>query len=121
MWANPIALEQALTNLLTNALKFVPPGVAPRVTVRAEEFDSRVRIYVEDNGIGIPPDQHERIFGIFERLHSDQTYPGTGIGLAIVQKSVERMGGRVGVESEPGKGSRFWFELPRATTAGPGA
>ncbi|MFN3484690.1 MAG: sensor histidine kinase, partial [Planctomycetota bacterium] len=69
---------------------------------------------VEDTGIGVPREYWERIFRLFERLHTTQEYPGTGVGLAIVQKAVERMGGRVGVESEPGKGSRFWIELPAA-------
>jgi len=72
-----------------------------------------VRLWVEDNGIGIAPEYHERIFRVFERLHDIEAYPGTGIGLAIVRKGAERMGGRVGVESEVGKGSRFWVELPR--------
>ncbi len=117
VWANPLALDQALVNLLSNALKFVRPGVTPQVIIRAEELDSRVRVAVEDNGIGIPPEQHKRIFGIFERLHSEHAYPGTGIGLAIVEKSVERMGGRVWVESALGNGSRFWMELLRTGSA----
>lgn len=105
-------LTQALTNLLSNAVKFVAPGVAPRVRVRAEERDGRARLWVEDNGIGIAPEHRDRVFQIFERLHSVTTYSGTGIGLAIVRKGVERMGGSAGVESEPGRGSRFWIELP---------
>jgi len=113
VWANPLALEQVLVNLLSNALKFVQPGVPPKVTIRAQEHDSRVRVVVEDNGIGIPLEQQKRIFDIFERLHSTDAYPGTGIGLAIVEKSMERMGGRVWVESTPGQGSRFWIELLR--------
>jgi signal transduction histidine kinase len=68
-------------------------------------------VWVEDNGIGIAPEHCERIFRIFERLHDRDKYTGTGIGLAIVQKAIARMGGKVGVESEPGRGSRFWFEL----------
>jgi signal transduction histidine kinase len=73
-----------------------------------------VRLWVEDNGIGISPEAQEQIFEIFYRLHSSADYEGSGIGLAIVRKGSERMGGRVGVESAPGKGSRFWLELPKA-------
>jgi ligand-binding sensor domain-containing protein/signal transduction histidine kinase len=112
--ANPLLLRQALTNLVTNALKFVPPQTNPLVQLRTERRKDCVRICVEDNGIGIPTKYRERIFGLFERLDSDKKYPGTGVGLAIVQKAVERMGGKVGVESEPGKGSCFWVDLPAA-------
>ncbi|HXE58691.1 MAG TPA: ATP-binding protein, partial [Gemmatimonadales bacterium] len=68
-------------------------------------------LWVADNGIGIEPRYHERIFGVFERLHGGERYPGTGVGLAIVKKGVERMRGRLGLESAPGQGSRFWLEL----------
>jgi signal transduction histidine kinase len=84
------------------------------VTVRAEDRDGRVRLWVEDNGIGIAPEHHERVFRVFERLHAAEEYPGTGIGLAIVRKGAERMGGRAGLESTPGQGSRFWIELSLA-------
>lgn len=107
-------LTQALTNLLSNAVKFVAPGVRPRARVWAEERGGRVRLWVEDNGIGIAPEHRDRVFQIFERLHSVATYPGTGLGLAIVRKGLERMGGGAGVESEPGRGSRFWIGLPTA-------
>ncbi|PWU16807.1 MAG: hypothetical protein C5B50_12735 [Verrucomicrobia bacterium] len=80
-----------------------------------------VRLWVEDNGIGIAPQDLERIFGAFERVHSKLAYPGSGLGLAIVRKGAERMGGRAGVESEQGKGSRFWVELMRAEKPQPGA
>ncbi|MGN6552458.1 MAG: sensor histidine kinase, partial [Verrucomicrobiota bacterium] len=106
-----IVLQVVLTNLLSNALKFVPPGHQPKVSIRAEDIGVRTRVWVEDNGIGIAPDDQQRIFGVFQRLHSNQRYPGTGIGLALVQKGLERIGGRVGVESTPGEGSRFWIEL----------
>ncbi|MBD0344871.1 MAG: hypothetical protein ICV63_08605 [Coleofasciculus sp. Co-bin14] len=75
-----------------------------------------IRLWVEDNGIGIAPEYQERIFRVFERLHGVETYPGTGIGLAIVRKGIERMGGRVGVESQLGQGSRFWIELPQVSS-----
>lgn len=112
--ADPVILAQIVRNLLSNAVKFVAPGVAPQVTLRAESVADRVRLWVEDNGIGIPPQHRERIFRVFERLHRAEDYPGTGIGLAIVRRGIERMGGRVGVESEVGRGSRFWIELEAA-------
>ncbi|MDB6121557.1 MAG: two-component hybrid sensor and regulator [Pedosphaera sp.] len=109
-------LDQILSNLLVNALKFVGPGVAPRIRVRAETGPGTARLWIEDNGIGIPPEYHQKVFEIFERLHANHVYPGTGIGLAIVAKAVQRMGGRAGVQSEPGRGSRFWVEFQLATT-----
>ena len=107
-------LDQILTNLLTNALKFTAPGVKPRVRVRAERRGESVRVIVEDNGIGVAPEHQERIFLPFERLHGAHDYPGTGIGLAIVRKAARRLGGAVGVDSAPGRGSRFWVDLPAA-------
>lgn len=104
-------LVQVISNLLTNAVKFCAEGMTPEVVVREERHGDFVRVWVEDNGIGIAPEHCERIFRIFERLHDRDKYTGTGIGLAIVQKAIARMGGKVGVESEPGRGSRFWFEL----------
>jgi PAS domain S-box-containing protein len=112
--ADRVTLVQILSNLLSNAIKFVAPGVDPTVEVRAEEMDGVVRVWVEDNGIGIDVRHAERVFKMFERLHGMEAYSGTGVGLAIVRKAVERMGGRVGVQSETGSGSRFWFELAKA-------
>lgn len=109
-------LSQVLQNLIGNAVKFVPPGRTPNVRVEAEQRDGHVTISVTDNGIGISPQYQERIFRVFERLHAVEAYPGTGIGLAIVRKGVERLGGRCGVESREGEGSRFWVELPAATS-----
>jgi PAS domain S-box-containing protein len=109
-----VMLAQALTNLVSNAIKFVPAGVEPTATIRAETQNGRVRLWVEDNGIGIAPDLHRKLFQVFERLVKSDEYPGTGIGLAIVRKAVERMGGEVGLESQPGQGSRFWIDLPRS-------
>ena len=105
-------LVQVIANLLSNAIKFVAPDVSPQVRISAETFENRVRLYVEDNGIGIPAEHTERIFKVFERLHGIETYPGTGIGLAIVRKGMERMGGSAGVVAQQNKGSRFWIELP---------
>jgi PAS domain S-box-containing protein len=115
--AHDASLTQCLTNLLGNAVKFVAPEQTPEITIRTESHGDAVRILVEDNGIGIAREHQVRIFGIFEQIHSSKVYEGTGIGLAIVRKAVERMGGSVGVVSEPGKGSRFWIELPRGGQA----
>lgn len=106
-------LVQVISNLLSNALKFVAPDAQPRVRLWTQDRGEWLRLWVEDNGIGIAPEYHKRIFRVFERLHSIEAYPGTGIGLAIVQKGVERMGGRVGVESVLDQGSKFWIELPK--------
>ena len=106
-------LSQVVANLLANSVKFMPPGRSPDVMVRAEHRNGHVRLWVEDNGIGIRPEHQQRIFNVFERLHANDQYPGTGIGLAIVKKGMERMGGTVGVESVFDSGSRFWIELPR--------
>jgi PAS domain S-box-containing protein len=112
--AHESTLGQVLANLLSNALKFTMPGARPRVRFYTEERGDKVRLWVQDGGIGIPKDQHERVFRVFERLNGAR-YPGTGIGLSIVRKGVERMGGMAGVESNPGNGSQFWIELPTAS------
>src|SRR5581483_3800105 len=112
--AHRTTLVQMIVNLLSNAIKFVAADVKPRVHVRGESDENRVRLCVEDNGIGVAPEYQERIFRVFERLHGIEAYPGTGIGLSIVRKGAERMRGRAWVESADGSGSRFWIELPRA-------
>ncbi|HVV74200.1 MAG TPA: MASE1 domain-containing protein [Verrucomicrobiae bacterium] len=112
--ASSVILEQVLANLLSNALKFVPHNRSPVVRIRAEPCAQLVRIWIHDNGIGIREQHHNKLFQPFSRLVKDQEFPGTGIGLAIVSKGVERMGGRAGVESEPDKGSAFWIELAAA-------
>ena len=111
--ADRATLRQIVTNLLTNGIKFVEEGSTPRVRIRSESRGLMERLWVEDNGIGIAPRYHAKIFRVFERLHGIETYPGTGIGLAIVRRGTERMGGRVGVESNAGAGAKFWIELPR--------
>jgi signal transduction histidine kinase len=112
LMANEAFLNQCFSNLLTNAVKFVGPGVKPRVRIWAERGTRVVRLWFEDNGIGIKPEHHARIFGMFQRL--SRNYEGTGVGLALVRKAAERMGGRAGLESELGKGSRFWLEFQLA-------
>jgi signal transduction histidine kinase len=109
---NEAFLTQVFSNLLSNAVKFVAPGTKPVVRVWAETRADRVRIFVQDNGIGIPPEQQKKLFAIFQRV--SKTYDGTGIGLAIVKKAAERMGGQVGLESRLGQGSTFWIELQNA-------
>lgn len=107
------SLVQVILNLLSNAIKFVAADVRPRVRIWAEDRQTHIRLWVEDNGIGIPPDQANRVFEVFSRLYGSDFYTGTGIGLAIVRKGVERVGGQVGLESNLGQGSRFWVELAK--------
>lgn len=108
------ALEHVFLNLISNALKFSRTGVPPRISIYGEQKGGQVRLWVEDNGIGISPSHHQRIFGMFEKLDPSANNPGTGVGLAIVSKSIERLGGKTGVESESDQGSRFWVELPKS-------
>jgi PAS domain S-box-containing protein len=112
--AHEPSLTQALSNLLGNAMKFVAPGVIPAVELRTERRGAAVRLWIKDNGIGIRPEYQSRLFGMFERVIHDLRYDGTGIGLAIVRKAVEKMGGSVGLESDGIHGSSFWIELPSA-------
>jgi signal transduction histidine kinase len=111
---NPALLTQCIANLLENGVKFVLPGKTPAIRIWAERKPECVRLNFRDNGIGIQPNARDRIFQLFERLHGPKQYEGTGIGLAIVRKGVERMGGRTGVDSTPGEGSCFWIELAQA-------
>ncbi len=109
--ANESGLVQALSNLLGNAIKFVAPGVVPKIKVWSEQTDSMVRVWVSDNGIGIAPQYQNRLFGMFERVLPTNEFEGTGVGLAITRKVIERMGGSTGLESDGSTGSRFWIEL----------
>ncbi len=112
-------LTQAVANLISNAIKFVQPPMQPIVRISAQVEENSVRLSVEDNGIGIAPEHQDRIFRVFERLHGIETFPGTGIGLAIVRRGLDRMGGRVEVESQLGHGSRFSIVLPLALDSHP--
>jgi PAS domain S-box-containing protein len=109
---NESVLEQMFINLISNALKFTKKEVPPELKIWAEKRNGFVRLWIRDNGIGIERELQSRIFRPFERLHTVEAYPGTGIGLAMVAKGAERLGGRAGVDSEPGHGSCFWVEIP---------
>jgi signal transduction histidine kinase len=98
-------------NLLENALKYHKPDVPPVIDIRVDIEDPYAVISIADNGIGIDPAYYEKIFNIFQRLHSEADYPGTGIGLAAVRKAVQIMGGKIRVESELDKGSVFKIKL----------
>jgi PAS domain S-box-containing protein len=112
--AHEVALTQCISNLLGNGIKFMPPGRKPKLRVWSELTDQYIRLWVQDNGIGIAAADQQRIFDIFARVHSDDLYEGTGIGLSIVKKAIEKMGGQVGLESELGKGSLFRIDLQPA-------
>jgi PAS domain S-box-containing protein len=116
--AHEPSLTQVISNLLSNAVKFVPPQARPKVRIGYDANATQARLWFQDNGIGIKPEHQKRLFGMFERVHPEKAYEGTGIGLAIVRKAVERMNGAVGVESDGVTGSKFWFELPIAPQPG---
>jgi len=111
---NGLLLTQCVANLISNAVTYTEREVTPRVHIRSAPGSGRVRLWIEDNGIGIEKKFLETIFGVFQRLHTRERYAGSGVGLAIVKKAVEHMRGHVGVESEVGVGSRFWIDLPAA-------
>jgi PAS domain S-box-containing protein len=117
--ADRAQLAQVFQNLIANALKFRRADVPPRVHISAQQQDGMWHFSVADNGIGLDPAQAERIFEIFQRLHTREEYPGTGIGLALCQKIVERHGGHIWVESQPGAGATFHFTLPDAPPPDP--
>lgn len=112
--SDPEGVERVLVNLVENALKFARPGKPPVIRIFSERRDGDIRVSVADNGIGIDPKYRDRIFGVFERLSPTGSSADTGIGLPIAKRSVEKMGGKMGVESTLGEGSCFWFELPEA-------
>ncbi|HKB89470.1 MAG TPA: ATP-binding protein [Opitutaceae bacterium] len=114
VYASQEPLTQALSNLLTNAIKYTPPDASAQVSIYAQKTGAKVVITVQDQGSGIAPQYHDRIFGLFERLHGQTIIPGSGVGLAIVKRAAERMSGRVWLESHEGEGSRFYLELPSA-------
>ncbi|MDD5723854.1 MAG: ATP-binding protein, partial [Syntrophales bacterium] len=110
--ADPEGLVQVLRNLLDNALKFTGKTPDPHIEIGGQEEEKHCILWVRDNGIGFDMRYHDRIFEIFQRLNPVDDYPGTGIGMAIVQKAMQRMGGRVWAESAPGKGTTFYLEVP---------
>jgi signal transduction histidine kinase len=107
-------LVQVLQNLLSNGLKFTLPGQKPRIEITCATKGDLVRLEIRDNGIGIAPEYQDKIFKVFERLHGNNDYPGTGVGLAIVQRAVHKMRGRLGVSSKQNEGATFWIELASA-------
>jgi signal transduction histidine kinase len=111
------ALVQVVANLLANAVKFVPDDQTPEIRIRSEEREGTIRLWVEDNGVGVPEGHEERIFRVFERLTETEDRPGTGIGLAIVRRGLQRIGGKCGVEPRPEGGSAFWIDVPRERRA----
>jgi hypothetical protein len=106
------ALSQALRNLIDNAVKFTRERQNPQIWIRSEQLEDHCLISVEDNGIGFDMKYYDKIFEIFQRLHLSEDYPGTGVGLAVVRKAVERLGGKIWAVSTPGEGSTFFMELP---------
>jgi signal transduction histidine kinase len=115
--ADANGLTQALKNYIDNAVKFTRDVSAPLVEVGSRETPGGCLLWVRDNGIGFDMKYHDRIFNIFQRLNHSEDYPGTGIGLAIVRKAMERLGGRAWAESEPGRGATFYLEIPQGTGA----
>jgi signal transduction histidine kinase len=110
---DPMLIKQILTNLIDNALTYRTRQGRPRISVASMVVDDRAVLSVRDNGIGIAPEYHEKIFQVFQRLHTDSEYVGTGIGLAIVAKAARLMNGTARVSSAPGEGSTFYVSLPR--------
>ncbi len=115
--SDPAQLRQLLQNLIANALKYQKEDAIPEVIISSRVVDNaKVRVEVQDNGIGIKEDHFNDIFTMFKRLHAKNEYEGTGIGLAVCKKIVERHGGTIGVSSTYGQGSTFWFTMPALET-----
>ncbi|BFU43167.1 ATP-binding protein [Krasilnikovia sp. MM14-A1004] len=117
--ADPVLLRQLLDNLVSNAVKYTAAGITPHLTVTSSVDGDTVAVTVADNGIGIPADQHDAVFGTFHRAHRGKGYGGTGLGLAICQRTVQRHGGTITATDNPGGGTCFTFTLPTATEADP--
>jgi signal transduction histidine kinase len=117
VYADPLQIRQLIQNLITNAIKYRKKDTAAEITITGRPAaNGMVRLEIADNGIGIPPEYHNTIFGMFKRLPNVKDYEGTGIGLAVCKKIVQRHNGQIGVESQPDKGSTFWFTVPAAKT-----
>jgi len=112
--AHRLTLQQVVLNLLMNAITFVAPGTRPAVEISSTEKNGMISLRIGDNGIGIDSSDRERVFQLFERLPAAERYPGIGVGLAVVRRGVERMGGKITVEAAPGGGTIFCIELPKA-------
>lgn len=110
--ANFALVEQIALSLVSNALRFTHPDIPAQVKISSERHNGNVRLMIEDNGIGIAAEHRDRIFRPFHRLNPSETPDGTGMGLALAKKGVEKLGGQIGVDSQPNVGSRFWIELP---------
>jgi PAS domain S-box-containing protein len=110
---DPVQIRQLMQNLIANGVKYQKKDNIPHITITSKPAaDGMIRVEITDNGIGIKPEYHSAVFGMFKRLHTREEYEGTGIGLSVCKKIVERHGGKIGIESEPDKGSTFWFTVP---------
>lgn len=112
LYGEPVSIRQAIANLLDNAAKFSRHASPPTITIGGTRMEHERILWVQDNGIGFDPSHYDKIFGLFERLHSPQEYEGTGVGLAIVKLVMDKHDGRVWVESAPGAGSKFYLAFP---------
>jgi len=115
-WGDRVLLRQVWVNLLSNAAKFSARRGQPIIEAGGHTDGDRNVYYVKDNGVGFDMQYYNKLFGVFQRLHSVEEFPGTGVGLAIVQRVVTRHGGRVWAEGKPGEGAIFYFTLPREAT-----